>query len=67
MNLLPKSLLDQLVGACASLLAAAVALFLAAHLVAAVWPILLAILGTCLLLGLGVLACRWWWRQRSGW
>lgn len=61
---MPTSVFDQLVGACFSILAAAVALYLAARLIQLVWVTLLLI---ALVVGLAVglvLAVRW---RRQGW
>jgi hypothetical protein len=64
MNYRPSSWLDQLVGACFSLLAAAVAVYTAVRLIELVWPVLLLIvLGVAVIVGL-VAAVRW---RRQGW
>lgn len=59
-----SSWLDQLVGACFGLLAAAVALYLAVRLIEMVWVWLLLIgIGVAAIVGL-VAALRW---RRQGW
>ncbi|MBV9821449.1 MAG: hypothetical protein JO144_04335 [Actinobacteria bacterium] len=64
MKLLPTSVFDQLVGACCSVLAAAVALYLAARLIELVWlPLLLIALVVGLVVGALVLLRR----RRQGW
>lgn len=64
MKLLPTSVFDQLVGACYSVLAAAVALYFAARLLQLVWvPLLLIALVVGLVVGLLVLLGR----RRQGW
>jgi hypothetical protein len=60
----PRSLLDQLVGLCFTLLLAAVAVHVAVRLIEAVWPALLLILTTGLLLAAGVTLLR---RRDRGW
>ena len=67
MNIRPTSWLDQLVGACGSLLVGALLLFAAVRLLTAIWVALVAILGSLIVLGLGVMAWRSWQRQRTGW
>ncbi len=65
MNQEPGRFLDRLVGACFSLLLGALALYIAAKLVAAVWTILLlACLVVGVLLGLAVLVHR---SRSNGW
>lgn len=64
MNYRPSSWLDQLVGACFSLLVAAVAVYVAVRLIESVWLVLLlVILGVVVVIGL-VAALRW---RRQGW
>jgi len=60
----PPSGLDQLVGACASLLVAASMLYLAARVLEAIWPFVLVFV-----LVAGGAGFAWWRlrRQRSGW
>jgi hypothetical protein len=59
-----SSLLERLVGGCFSLLAAAVALYVAVRLIEAVWPVLVGIgVGVAVVAGL-VAVMRW---QRQGW
>jgi LPXTG-motif cell wall-anchored protein len=60
----PMSLLDRLVAGCVSLLVAAIALYIAVHLIESIWPVLVAIgLGVAAVAGL-VLVLR---RRRQGW
>jgi hypothetical protein len=66
-NTRPASWIDQLVGACVSLLIAAVALYAAVHLLATVWLTLIAILGGVAVLGGAFAAWRSWQRRRTGW
>jgi hypothetical protein len=64
MKLLPTSVFDQMVAACFSILAAAVALYFAVRLIELVWVALLLIaLFAGLVVGL-LLALRW---RRQGW
>lgn len=60
----PRSLLDQLVGLCFTLLLAAIAIHVAVQLIEAVWPALLVILGVGLLLVAGMEMLR---RRDRGW
>jgi hypothetical protein len=60
----PASLLERLVGGCFGLLAAAIALTIAVHLIESIWPVLVAIgLGVAAVAGL-VIVLRW---RRQGW
>lgn len=60
----PSSWLDQLVGACFGLLAAAVALHLAARLIEQVWVVLL-VIGIVVAAIVGSVAVLHW--RRQGW
>lgn len=60
----PRSWLDKLVGAAVAVLVAALALYIAARLVAAVWMILLACLVVGVIVGLAVVVVR---GRSSGW
>lgn len=60
----PRSLLDDLFSLCFSLLLAATAVYVAVQLIAAVWPVLLLILGIGTLLAAGVALLR---RRDRGW
>ena len=64
MDYRPSSWLDQLVGACFGLLAAAVALYLAARLIEMVWAVLL-LIGIIAAVVAGVVAVLRW--RRQGW
>jgi hypothetical protein len=59
-----RSPLDGLVSACFSLLAAAVALYLAARLIAAVWPVLVVIAAS---VGAVVAVVAWLRWNRQSW
>ena len=54
----PRSWLDQLVGACFSLLLGAAALYLAVRLIQAVWVTALTILGVIGFIAIGVMVVR---------
>lgn len=58
------SWLDSLLGAAVTVLLACVALYVAARLVAAVWPVLVVAGG---LVALGIVLGRWWLWRSSGW
>jgi hypothetical protein len=60
----PRSLLDQLVGLCFTLLLAAIAVHVAVGLIEAVWPALVLILGVGALLAVGAALLR---RRDRGW
>jgi hypothetical protein len=60
----PSSWLDQLVGACFSLLVGAAAVFIAVRLILAVWTALLVILGVA---GFGLVAVMVLQGRRRGW
>jgi thiol:disulfide interchange protein len=60
----PSSWLDQVVGACFALLAAAVALYLAARLIEQVWAVLL-LIGIVIAVVAGLAAVLRW--RRQGW
>jgi hypothetical protein len=64
MNFRPASVLDQLVGACFSVLAAAVALYLAVRLIELVWVVLL-LIGVVVAAIIGFVAALRW--RRQGW
>lgn len=64
MDYRPSSWLDQLVGACFGLLAAAVALYLAVRLIEMVWVALL-LIGVIVATVAGVVAVLRW--RRQGW
>ncbi len=54
----PSSFLDTIVGACISVLVAAVALYVAVHLIEAVWRALLGIVAVGTIIGVAVLLLR---------
>ncbi|MDQ1742951.1 MAG: hypothetical protein QOE23_1290 [Pseudonocardiales bacterium] len=58
----PRGWIDKLVGAAMSVLVAALALYIAAQLVAAVWTILVACVAVAAVIGLAILVLR----SRSG-
>lgn len=61
----PSSLLDKLVGLCLTVLVGATALYVAVHLIEAVWTALLVILAVGAFIGLAVLLlCS---RSYNGW
>ena len=60
----PSSLLDRLVSACFSLLAAVLALYVAAHLLESIWPVLVGLALSGLAVAGAVVAFR---RRREGW
>jgi hypothetical protein len=60
----PRGLLDGLIGACFTLLLAAIALYVAVSLLKAIWPILLLILLVGGLLALGLMLRR---SRNRGW
>lgn len=64
MSMRPQSRLDQLVGACVSLLVAAVAVYVAVKLILAVWVVLVAIIGATTLLLAATALVR---HRRGGW
>lgn len=64
MNREPGRLLDRLVGACFTVLLGALALYIAAKLIVAVWTILLACLLVGVVIGVSVLVLR---SRRGGW
>lgn len=64
MDFRPSSWLDQLVGACFGLLAAAVALHVAARLIEQVWPVLL-LIGVVVVVVSGLVTVMRW--RRQGW
>jgi thiol:disulfide interchange protein len=64
MDFRPSSWLDQLVGACFGLLAAAVALHVAARLIEQVWVVLL-VIGGVVAVVVGLVAVLRW--RRRGW
>lgn len=56
----PKSLLDQLVSGCLTILIAAVALYCAVQVLRAVLPFLVIVIGSGALIASGVVVVRWW-------
>ena len=61
----PSSLLDKLVGLCLTVLVGATALYIAVHLIKAIWTVLLVILAVGAFIGLAVLVLRG--RSYNGW
>ena len=61
----PKSMLDKLVGLCLSLLVGAAAIFIAVHLIEAVWTALLVIVGVGAFIAVAALLLRG--RSHGGW
>jgi uncharacterized protein YacL len=60
----PPSLLGRLVGACISLLVAALAIYVAVHLLESVWPVL-AVIGFVVVVIIGLVAAVR--RRQQGW
>lgn len=60
----PKSLIDQLVGACFTVLLGAVALYCAMQVLEAVLPFLVVLIGGAALVAAGIVVVRW---RRGGW
>lgn len=58
MNNRPQSWLDKLVGLCLTVLVGAAALYIAVHLIEAVWTALLIIVAISLFVGMAVLILR---------
>ena len=54
----PRTWLDRLVGGCLSLLAAAVAVYVAVRVLEAVWPVLVVIGGVLLVASIGIAFVR---------
>jgi hypothetical protein len=60
---LPPGLKDKIVSTCFGLLAAAIALYYAVRIIESIWPWLVGIGGTVLLVWLAIVAIRTW-RER---
>ena len=59
----PKSWIDQLIGACISVMVGAIALYCAMQVIASVLPVLIAVIGSVAIVAALIAAFRWY-RQR---